>query len=99
HPLTPPLFPYTTLFRSVPKDDEVLIKVHAASVNPLDYHLLRHAFLRRIIFARSKIKIVGRDVAGEVEAVGGNVTQFKAGDNVFGDRKSTRLNSSHDQHS
>ncbi|HEY8186717.1 MAG TPA: NAD(P)-dependent alcohol dehydrogenase [Pyrinomonadaceae bacterium] len=70
--------------KPVPKDDEVLIKVRAASVNALDYHLLRHAFLRRIISTRSKIKIAGRDVAGEVEAVGRNVTQFKVGDKVFG---------------
>lgn len=72
--------------KPVPADDEVLIKVRAASVNPLDYHLLRHAFLRRVMSARSKVKIArpGRDVAGEVEAVGRNVTQFKAGDEVFG---------------
>jgi NADPH:quinone reductase-like Zn-dependent oxidoreductase len=67
-------------------DDEVLIKVRAASLNPLDYHLLRHPFIRRLLFARSKLKITrpGRDVAGEVGAVGSNVTQFKPGDAVFG---------------
>src|SRR2546426_6890033 len=67
-------------------DDEVLIKVRAASVNPLDYHLLRHPFLRRILSALSKRKITrpGRDVAGQVEAIGRNVTRFKPGDEVFG---------------
>jgi NADPH:quinone reductase-like Zn-dependent oxidoreductase len=72
--------------RPVPKDDELLIKVHAASVNPLDCHLLRHAFLRRVMSALSKVKITrpGRDVAGQVEAVGRNITQFKPGDEVFG---------------
>ena len=72
--------------KPVPKDNEVLIKVRAASVNPLDYHLLRHPFIRRIVFALSKLKITrpGRDVAGEVEAVGSNVTQFKPADAVFG---------------
>jgi NADPH:quinone reductase-like Zn-dependent oxidoreductase len=67
-------------------DDEVLIKVCAASLNPLDYRLLGHPFLRRILFARSKQKITrpGRDVAGEVEAVGSLVTEFKPGDAVFG---------------
>ena len=72
--------------KPVPENDEVLIKVRAASVNPLDYHLLRHAFLRRVISARSKLKIAraGRDVAGHVEAVGRNVTHFKAGNEVFG---------------
>jgi NADPH:quinone reductase-like Zn-dependent oxidoreductase len=72
--------------KPVPQDDEVLIKVRAASVNPFDYHLLRHAFLRRTIATASKGKITraGRDVAGQIEAVGKNVTQFKPGDEVFG---------------
>jgi NADPH:quinone reductase-like Zn-dependent oxidoreductase len=72
--------------KPVPRDDELLIKVHAASVNPLDYHLFRHAFLRRVMSAVTKEKITrpGRDVAGQVEAVGRNITQFKPGDEVFG---------------
>ena len=72
--------------KPVPNDSEVLIKVRAASLNPLDYHLLRHPFLRRILSALSKQRITGpgRDVAGEVEAVGGSVTRFKPGDAVFG---------------
>src|SRR6266446_6439476 len=67
-------------------DDEVLIKVRAASLNPFDYHLLRHPFMRRIFSTLSKQKITrpGRDVAGEVEAVGSKVTQCKPGDAVFG---------------
>src|SRR6266540_2589633 len=74
------------LEKPVPEDDQILIKVCAASVNPLDYHLLRHAFLRRIMSARSKVKIAraGRDLAGQVEAVGRKITQFKPGDEVFG---------------
>lgn len=72
--------------KPVPADDEVLIKVRAAAVNPLDYHLLRHPFLRRTISTASKVKIsgVGRDAAGHVEAAGRNVTQFRPGDEVFG---------------
>jgi NADPH:quinone reductase-like Zn-dependent oxidoreductase len=72
--------------KPVPKDNEVLIKVHAASVNPLDYHLLKYAFVRRVMSTLAKKKITGpgRDVAGQVEAVGRNVTQFKPGDEVFG---------------
>jgi NADPH:quinone reductase-like Zn-dependent oxidoreductase len=72
--------------KPVPNDDEVLLRVRAASVNPLDYHLLRHALVRRVMSAASKGKITrpGRDVAGQVEAVGRNITQFKAGDEVFG---------------
>ena len=72
--------------KPVPADDEVLIKVRAASVNPLDYHLLRHPFLRSTMGAAKKVKTArpGRDAAGHVEAVGTNVTQFKPGDEVFG---------------
>jgi len=70
----------------VPNDDEVLIKVRAASVNPFDYHMLKHRFLRRVLSTLAKIKNSrpGRDLAGEVEAVGPKVTQFKPGDEVFG---------------
>ncbi len=72
--------------KPTPGDDEVLIRVCAASVNPLDAHLVRHPFLRRLLSARSKQKIdrPGRDVAGQVEAAGGNITLFKPGDAVFG---------------
>ena len=68
-------------------DNEVLIKVRAASVNPLDWRLMRgRPYIVRILFGLRKPKITrpGRDVAGQVEAVGRNVTQFKPGDEVFG---------------
>ena len=76
--------------KPVPKDDEVLIKVRAASVNPADWRLLRgvpHIF--RVLFRLRKPTPaepgrLGHDVAGEVEAVGRNITQFKPGDQVFG---------------
>ena len=72
--------------KPVPADDEVLIKVRAASVNPLDYHLLHHPLMRRVMARASKVKITrpGRDVAGQVEAVGKKVKQFKPRDEVFG---------------
>ena len=72
--------------KPLPADDEVLIKIRAAALNPLDYHFLRHTFIRRVMAKLSKVKVLkpGRDVAGEVEAVGRNVTRFKAGDEVFG---------------
>jgi NADPH:quinone reductase-like Zn-dependent oxidoreductase len=72
--------------KPTPGDDEVLIKVRAASVNPLDRHIMRgRPYLLRIAFGLRKPKIrPGRDVAGQVEAVGRNVTQFKPGDEVFG---------------
>ena len=74
--------------KSAPKDNEVLVKIHAASVNAGDWHLLRaDPFLTRLAFGllKPKHKILGADIAGRVEAVGGNVTQFQPGDEVFGD--------------
>ncbi|HEX3527829.1 MAG TPA: NAD(P)-dependent alcohol dehydrogenase [Thermoanaerobaculia bacterium] len=73
--------------KPVAGDDEVLIKVHAASVNPLDWHLMRGTpYLGRLWFGLLKPKDtrLGRDVAGQVEAVGRNVTRLKPGDEVFG---------------
>jgi NADPH:quinone reductase-like Zn-dependent oxidoreductase len=82
----PPGVQITDVEKPVPTDNEVLIKVRAASLNPLDSHLSRHPFMRRVLSAMSKQKSTGpgRDVAGEVEAVGGKVKQFKPGDAVFG---------------
>jgi len=74
--------------KPTPKDNEVLIKVHAASVNDWDWGLLRgKPFVNRLLFGilKPKIKILGVDIAGRVEAVGRNVKQFQAGDEVFGD--------------
>src|SRR5271165_2142 len=71
----------------VPKDNEVLIKVRAASLNPIDGGLMKgNPYSARILFGLRKPKDTrpGRDVAGQVEAVGRNVTQFKPGDEVFG---------------
>jgi NADPH:quinone reductase-like Zn-dependent oxidoreductase len=73
--------------KPVAGDDEVLLKVRAASVNPLDGHLLKGTpYLGRLMFGLRKPKHPrpGVDVAGQVEAVGRNVTQFKPGDEVFG---------------
>lgn len=77
---------YAEVDRPTPAADEMLIRVRAASVNPLDYHTLRHPLIRRFlkIMTRQETSRPGRDVAGEVEAVGANVTQFKPGDAVFG---------------
>jgi len=73
--------------KPTPKDDEVLIKIHAASVNSWDWDLLRgKPFLARMDSPfKPKYKILGCDVAGQVEAVGKNVKQFQPGDAVFGD--------------
>ena len=75
--------------KPTPKDNEVLVKVHAASVNPLDWHALRGTpFMFRLMgggLLKPKNKILGADVAGRVEAVGRNVKQFQPGDEIFGD--------------
>src|SRR5439155_7349572 len=67
-------------------DDEILIKVRAAAVNPLDLLFRGTSYMVRIITGLRKPKDtrLGVDVAGQVEAVGRNVTQFKPGDAVFG---------------
>src|SRR6266849_6492163 len=72
--------------KPTPGDDEVLIKVGAASVNPFDRLFRGRPYMVRIMTGLRKPKLtrLGRDVAGQVEAVGRNVTQFKPGDEVFG---------------
>jgi NADPH:quinone reductase-like Zn-dependent oxidoreductase len=73
--------------KPTPSDDEVLIRIRAASVNPYDWHFMRgEPYLLRIAagLRRPKNVRLGADVAGEVEAVGRNVMQLKPGDAVFG---------------
>jgi NADPH:quinone reductase-like Zn-dependent oxidoreductase len=68
-------------------DDEILIRVRAASVNPFDWHLMRGSplFLRPQTGLRApKITRLGVDLAGQVEGVGKDVTRFQPGDEVFG---------------
>ena len=75
--------------KPTPKDDEVLIKIHAASVNAYDWHFLTaDIFLIRLMgggLLKPKNTRLGADIAGRVEAVGKNVKQFQPGDEVFGD--------------
>jgi NADPH:quinone reductase-like Zn-dependent oxidoreductase len=75
--------------KPTPKDNEVLVKVHAASVNDWDWGLLRGTpFVNRLIVSgllKPKIKILGADIAGRACAVGRNVKQFQPGEEVFGD--------------
>lgn len=71
-----------------PKDSEVLIKVHAASINSFDLrHLKADPFLIRFGagLLKPKKSVLGVDVAGEVAAIGSGVTKFQPGDKVFGD--------------
>ena len=73
--------------KPAPEDGEVLLRVRAASINPVDWHLMegKPAILRLFLGLRKpKDPRIGRDVAGEVEAVGAKVTRFKTGDEVYG---------------
>jgi NADPH:quinone reductase-like Zn-dependent oxidoreductase len=73
--------------KPTPKDNEVLIKVHAASANPLDWKGMSGGpyMIRKLLeLQKTKLKPLGVDVAGQVEAVGRNVTGFKPGDEIFG---------------
>lgn len=76
--------------KPVPGDDQILIKVHAAAINPLDWHFIRGTpYIMRAMgvgLRKPKDPRLGVDYAGTVEAVGKNVTQFKPGDEVFGGR-------------
>lgn len=72
--------------KPVAKDGEVLVRVQAASVNSWDWDRLTGNFQGRIgAFRKPKLKVLGADVAGRVEAVGSNVKRFQPGDEVFGD--------------
>jgi NADPH:quinone reductase-like Zn-dependent oxidoreductase len=85
---TPDALELTDVEEPTPKENEVLVKVHAASVNSWDWDLLRGDFGNRLIFGgirKPRLKILGCDVAGRVKAVGGKVRRFQTGDEVFGD--------------
>lgn len=77
--------------KPIPKDNELLIKVHSASVNRADSHGLRGTpFIARIILGgiiKPKVKILGYNFAGQVESVGKDVTEFQPKDEVFGTTK------------
>ena len=87
---SPDVLEFTEVEKPTPADDEVLVRVHAASLNDWDYGaMLGEDVVNRILFGLSKPRpdkrILGSDVAGRVEAVGAKVTRFRAGDEVFGD--------------
>ncbi|MFX1256562.1 MAG: NAD(P)-dependent alcohol dehydrogenase [Promethearchaeota archaeon] len=70
-----------------PKDNEVLVKIHAASLNAADLDFLRGKFINRLGwgFLKPKYKILGSDIAGRIEAIGRNVKQSQPGDEIFAD--------------
>jgi NADPH:quinone reductase-like Zn-dependent oxidoreductase len=83
----PDVLQYREIETPIPADSQVLIRVHASSANPYDWHFIRGtpSFIRLFTGLRTpKSRRLGADVAGVVEAVGPDVTSFKPGDAVFG---------------
>jgi NADPH:quinone reductase-like Zn-dependent oxidoreductase len=81
---SPDVLQYAEIAKPIPANNEVLIRVYAASVNPLDRHFMRGTARVMTGLIKPKRTRLGVDVAGAVEAVGGLVTHFKPGDAVFG---------------
>ena len=84
----PDVLKLTDVEKPIPEDNQVLVKIHAASVNYGNLVLLKgKPFLARFAFGllKPKYPIPGGDIAGQVEAVGKDVKQFQPGDEVFGD--------------
>jgi NADPH:quinone reductase-like Zn-dependent oxidoreductase len=83
----PHVLQLTEIATPAPAEDEVLIKLYASSVNPLDSFVIRGPFFSVPVIGRllkPKHKIAGADIAGRVESVGRDVKQFRPGDEVFG---------------
>ena len=86
---TPDVLQVKDIEKPTPDDNQLLVRVRAASLNPLDGHFVRGMLLARMMgggLRKPKETRVGVDYAGTVEALGKNVTQFKVGDDVFGAR-------------
>jgi NADPH:quinone reductase-like Zn-dependent oxidoreductase len=85
---SPDVLQFREVMKPVPQEDEVLIQIHAASLNSRDLRMLRaNPFFMRLMpggLFRPKNKILGADLAGRVEAIGSNVKQSQPGDEVFG---------------
>ena len=84
---SPDVLQYMEVEKPVPNENQVLVKIVAAAANPLDWHGMRgEPFIARMGngIRRPKDQRLGADIAGRVEAIGKNVTEFKPGDEVFG---------------
>jgi len=82
----PEVLQFKEVEKPVPKDNEVLVKVHASSLNAADFEMLRGAWTARMVGPlKPRYKIPGSDMAGRIETLGRNVKQFQPGDEVFGD--------------
>lgn len=84
----PEVLKFEDISQPVPKDDEILVKVMANSVNPADWHVMRgEPKFARLSFGlfKPKVRVLGADFSGIVEAVGVKVLQFKKGDRIYGE--------------
>jgi len=84
---SPDVLEFKEVEKPAVKDNDVLVKIYAASLNAADWHIMRaDPFLARFVFGllKPKFNIPGADIAGRVEAVGKNVKEFHPGDEVFG---------------
>lgn len=92
---SPDVLKFTEAAKPTPEDHEVLIRIHAASINAADYRLMRgQPFVIRLAgygLRTPRYPILGSDIAGSVEAVGKNVKRFKPGDAVYGDLSGSGL--------
>jgi NADPH:quinone reductase-like Zn-dependent oxidoreductase len=88
---SPDVLSFEEIEKPRPKDDEVLVKVAAVSLNTSDWECLcgRPAYARIFGLLRPRHRVLGSDVTGTVEAVGNNVNQLQVGDEVFGDTMGT----------
>jgi NADPH:quinone reductase-like Zn-dependent oxidoreductase len=84
---TPDVLEIRDVATPTPKVNEVLVRVYAASINDWDWGLLRGAPINRLFngLLTPRVRILGCDIAGRVEAVGGDVKAFRPGDEVYGD--------------
>jgi NADPH:quinone reductase-like Zn-dependent oxidoreductase len=86
---TPDVLEVRDIEKPTPDDMQLLVRVRAASLNPLDGHMMRGMLLARLMgngLRKPKDTRIGVDYSGVVEAIGKNVTQYKVGDEVFGGR-------------
>ncbi|HEY5823069.1 MAG TPA: NAD(P)-dependent alcohol dehydrogenase [Cyclobacteriaceae bacterium] len=84
---SPDILELKEIAKPIPRDNEILIKIYASSLNAADWHIMRGdpAIYRPVLgLLKPKYRILGADVAGQVEQVGKSVTRFKQGDEVFG---------------
>lgn len=83
---SPDVLEFKEVAKPAPKDNEVLVKIYAAAITPGDLIVIKGALVTRFLsgLLEPKHQIPGKEMAGRVESVGANVTQFKSGDEVFG---------------